>query len=121
MAVYMTGDIHGVPSRFIQLRHFCEDTAGVEWIICLGDVGLNYFGVTNVRDQHIKDVAAKVPAKLFCIHGNHERRPTETDGYKEIEITEGAIQGPMLWDSRYPNQYYAMMVRFIRLKRVRVG
>ena len=108
MAVYMTGDIHGVPSRFIQLRHFCEDTAGVEWIICLGDVGLNYFGVTNLRDQHIKDVAAKVPAKLFCIHGNHERRPTEADGFKEIEVTEGAIQGPMLWDSRYPNQYFAI-------------
>lgn len=30
MRVYLTGDIHGVPSRFIQLRHFCEDTAGVE-------------------------------------------------------------------------------------------
>lgn len=108
MSVYLTGDIHGVPSRFIQLKHFCEDTPDVEWIVCLGDVGLNYFGTTSARDRNIKDVASTVPAKLFCIHGNHEQRPSETEGYQEIEVTEGAIRGPMLWSPEYPNQYFAI-------------
>lgn len=44
MAVYMTGDIHGNPSRFYDLKSFCKVHSDAEWFICLGDVGLNYYG-----------------------------------------------------------------------------
>ena len=108
MAVYMTGDIHGNPSRFRELKYFCKDNTDVEWIICLGDVGLNYYGKDDLKEMFIKSVADSIPAKLFCIYGNHERRPSETEGYREIEVTDGAIRGPMLWDAKYPNQYFAI-------------
>lgn len=104
----MTGDIHGDPSRFRELKYFCKDNTDVEWIICLGDVGLNYYGKDYQREMFIKSVADSIPAKLFCIHGNHERRPSSEDGYQEVEVTEGAIRGPMLWNSEHPNQYFAI-------------
>ena len=108
MSIYMTGDIHGNLSRFRELKYFCKDNPDVEWIICLGDVGLNYYGKDDSKEMFIKSVADSIPAKLFCIHGNHERRPSEAEGYQETEVTEGAIRGPMLWDPNYPNQYFAI-------------
>lgn len=108
MSVYITGDIHGDPSRFYELKYLCKKNPDIEWIICLGDVGLNYYGANSRKERYIKDVAAEIPAKLFCIHGNHERRPSSEDGYQEVEVTEGAICGPMLWDAKYPNQYFAI-------------
>lgn len=110
MAVYMTGDIHGDPIRLWSIENFCNNhkTTTDDWLICLGDVGLNYYGAKSKKEISLKNEAAKLPIKMFCIHGNHERRPIKEDGYKEIEVTEGAIQGPMLWDLRYPNQYFAI-------------
>lgn len=110
MAVYMTGDIHGDPIRLWSIENFCNNhkTTTDDWLICLGDVGLNYYGAKSKEEISLKNEAAKLPIKMFCIHGNHERRPIKEDGYKEIEVTEGAIQGPMLWNSRYPNQYFAI-------------
>lgn len=106
----MTGDIHGDPIRLWSIENFCNNhkTTTDDWLICLGDVGLNYYGAKSKKEIVIKNEVAKLPIKMFCIHGNHERRPRETAGYQQIEITEGAIRGPMLWDSRYPNQYFAI-------------
>ena len=104
----MTGDIHGGLGRLSDLKYFCIDHADIEWIICLGDVGLNYYGKGNDQEEYIKKRAGEIPAKMFCIHGNHERRPSETEGYQEIEVTDGAIRGPMLWNSENPYQYCAI-------------
>lgn len=110
MHVYLTGDIHGDPARLWSIEIFCNNhkTTTNDWLICLGDVGLNYYGAKSKKEIAIKNEAAKLPIKMFCIHGNHERRPSEADGYQQIEVTEGAIQGPMLWDAKYPNQYFAI-------------
>ena len=108
MAVYMTGDIHGDPTRFIDLKYLCKKNPDIEWIICLGDVGLNYYGAKSRKERYIKDVAGEIPAKLFCIHGNHERRPSEADGYQLTMVKDGAIQGFMMWNPDYPNQYFAV-------------
>ena len=106
----MTGDIHGDPIRLWSIENFCNNhkTTTDDWLICLGDVGLNYYGAKSKKEIVIKNEVAKLPIKMFCIHGNHERRPRETAGYQQIEITEGAIRGPMLWNPRYPNQYFAI-------------
>lgn len=108
MSVYITGDIHGGLGRISDLKYFCIDHQDIEWIICLGDVGLNYYGKGNDQEEYIKKRAGEIPAKMFCIHGNHERRPSSEDGYQEVEVTEGAIRGPMLWNSEHPNQYFAI-------------
>lgn len=110
MRVYLTGDIHGGLMRMWDISNFCEahKTTTDDWLICLGDVGLNYYGAKSKKETTLKNEAAKLPIKMFCIHGNHERRPSEADGYQQVEVTEGAIQGPMLWDAKYPNQYFAI-------------
>lgn len=108
MAIYMTGDIHGDPSRFLELKYFCEEHENVEWIICLGDVGLNYYGKNSLKEKYIKDRAAEIPARLFCIYGNHERRPSADDGYEMIQLNSGSIRGYAWWNPQYPNQYFAV-------------
>ena len=44
MHVYLTGDIHGDPARLWSIEIFCNNhkTTTNDWLICLGDVGLNY-------------------------------------------------------------------------------
>lgn len=110
MSIYMTGDIHGDSWRFWSIKNYCENhkTTTDDWLICLGDVGLNYYGAKSKKEVAIKNEATELPIKMFCIHGNHERRPSSEDGYQEVEVTDGAIRGPMLWNSEYPNQYFAI-------------
>lgn len=107
--VYITGDIHGDFNRFLELGKFCHkhNLGKNDWIICLGDVGLNYYGKDDPREWSIKTIAADIPVNLFCIHGNHERRPSRKDGYKIKEIS-GDICGKVWHDSHYPNQCFAI-------------
>ena len=109
MAVYITGDIHGDYNRFLELEKFCHkhNLGRNDWIVCLGDVGLNYYGKDDPREWSIKTIAADIPANLFCIHGNHERRPSRKDGYKLRKIC-GDICGRVWYDQQYPNQYFAI-------------
>lgn len=107
--VYITGDIHGDFNRFLELEKFCHEhnLEKNDWIICLGDVGLNYYGKDDPREWSIKTIAEDIPANLFCIHGNHERRPSRKDGYKTKEIS-GDVCGKVWYDPHYPNQYFAI-------------
>lgn len=107
--VYITGDIHGDFNRLLKINKFCikHRLGKNDWIICLGDVGLNYYGKDNINEWRVKTIAADIPANLFCIHGNHERRPSHKDGYKTKEIS-GDICGKVWHDPHYPNQYFAI-------------
>ena len=100
--VYITGDIHGDFNRFLELEKFCHkhNLEKNDWIVCLGDVGLNYYGKDDPREWSIKTIAADIPANLFCIHGNHERRPSRKDGYETKEIS-GDICGRVWYDPQY--------------------
>ena len=99
--VYLSGDTHG---RFDRIVGFCE-TREVEpenTLIILGDAGLNYYG--NRRDKRGKDMLAKVPITFFCIHGNHEMRPSEVLGYEQAEYHGGKV-----WvQPEYPNILFAI-------------
>jgi 3-oxoacid CoA-transferase subunit A len=114
----MTGDIHGDPWRFWSIENFCNNhkTTTDDWLICLGDVGLNYYGAKSKEEISLKNEAAKLPIKMFCIHGNHERRPSESDGYKQVDVSEGSIQGSMMWNPEYPNQYFAIDGAIYKIK-----
>lgn len=107
--VYITGDIHGDFNRLLKINKFCikHRLGKNDWIICLGDVGLNYYGKDNINEWRVKTIAADIPANLFCIHGNHERRPSRKDGYKTKEIS-GDICGKVWYDPHFPNQYFAI-------------
>ena len=99
--IYLTGDTHG---RFERIISFCErqQVQPESTFIILGDVGLNYYG--DRRDNRGKDKLAKIPITFFCIHGNHEMRPSEELGYQVKEYHGGKV-----WvQPEYPNLVFAI-------------
>lgn len=99
--IYLTGDTHGQFERIISL---CErqQVQPESTFIILGDAGLNYYG--DRRDRRGKDKLAKIPITFFCIHGNHEMRPSEELGYQVKEYHEGKV-----WvQPEYPNIVFAI-------------
>ena len=99
--IYITGDTHGDMSRIVR---FCErmETSKEDIMIILGDVGLNYYG--DSRDRRNKERDSNLPITLFCIHGNHERRPATIAGYELHEWHGGKV-----WvEDAYSNIFFAM-------------
>ena len=81
--IYVTGDTHG---DFSRIAHFCArmNTKPDDIMIILGDAGINFYG--GWRDHHKKEFISKLPITLFCIHGNHERRPATIPSYTRTEL-----------------------------------
>ncbi|MDR1185390.1 MAG: metallophosphoesterase, partial [Coriobacteriales bacterium] len=97
---YITGDTHGDlrgVARFCKKHQLTAD----DTLIILGDTGINYFG--NQRDREPRDLLAKTPATIFCIHGNHERRPQTMDCYHEQPWRGGTV----FVEDAYPNILFA--------------
>lgn len=86
--IYLTGDTHG---NFERIAHFCArmNTKPSDIMIILGDAGINFYG--GWRALQIKEFIQALPITLFCIHGNHEQRPTTIPSYIEHEWHEGMV------------------------------
>jgi hypothetical protein len=71
--IYITGDCHG---EFGKIHRFCMEmgTTREDIMIILGDAGINMSN--GLRDLRKKQMLSQIPVTLFCIHGNHEMRPT---------------------------------------------
>lgn len=76
--IFVMGDIHG---RWEPVRDFYNKNKEKlklneteNYMILLGDAGLNYF-LTD-RDRGIKGKLSKLPFTYFVIRGNHEQRPS---------------------------------------------
>lgn len=110
---YITGDTHG---GFKRIERFTKkiSTTTDDVLIILGDAGLNY-GVENGKEvdwaRELKEYVASLPITLFCIHGNHEERPYNVEGY-EIQERFGA---PAYINPKYPNQIFAKDGEFYNL------
>ena len=99
--VFLTGDTHG---RFERVALFCRRhklQTGSTFII-LGDAGINYFG--DWRDEEKKQYLSLLPCTIFCIHGNHEQRPSQEMGY-HIDTYHG---GKVWVQPQYPNIVFAV-------------
>lgn len=98
--IYVTGDIHGDPTRICD---FCDRNklTADDTVVILGDAGFNYFG--NDDDRYAKKYVAKLPITVFCIHGNHEMRPQTIESYRKIEWRKGMA----LVEDKYPNIIFA--------------
>jgi len=85
--IYLTGDTH---RDFKLVAAFCDTVNSTkdDTLIILGDAGINYFG--GEKDRALKRLLEELPITLFCIHGNHERRP-ETLGYAEAAWLGGKV------------------------------
>lgn len=86
--VFFTGDIHGVPKK---IERFCRSVQPLEddVIVILGDVGANYFN--DLRDRDMKKRLEALAPTIFCIHGNHEQRPENIEGYVEKQWNGGTV------------------------------
>lgn len=98
--IYITGDTHRDFQRIIS---FCDKhcTTKDDIMIILGDAGINYY--QDQRDERVKHRLSKVPITLFCIHGNHECRPTRSMGYDTILFHGGLVYV----QSQYQNLLFA--------------
>lgn len=99
--IYITGDTH---RDFSRIRWFSRkhQTTADDIMIILGDAGINYFG--GERDECFKRSLRGLPITLFCIHGNHERRPSPELGYELIPFHGGLAY----MQKDYPNIVFAL-------------
>lgn len=98
--IWITGDTHRV---FDWLPGFCREknTTAEDVLIILGDAGINTSRV--LEDDGLKERLAALPLTLFCIHGNHERRPEHLSTYA---LTPW--QGGLVWrEAAYPTLLFA--------------
>jgi len=96
---YLTGDTH---RDFRMAAAFCDTVQSTksDVLIILGDAGINYYG--GEKDRELKRQLVELPITLFCVHGNHERRP-ETLDYTETVWNGGFAY----WEPEYPNLLFA--------------
>lgn len=100
MVVFM-GDIHGNAARVLYYNELLKLT-GEDIVVLLGDVGANYDG--DSHDKFTKRQLASIPAKILCIHGNHENRPQNIKTYKEADFNGGRV----FVEDEYPNLLFAI-------------
>lgn len=98
--IYITGDTHG---DFQRIHDFCIrfKTTKNDVMIILGDAGINFSG--GIKDKVRKDYISQIPITLFCIHGNHEQRPSTISSYNEKEWNGGIVYV----EENYPNILFA--------------
>lgn len=98
--IYVTGDTH---SDFSRIANFCArmNTQREDVMIILGDAGVNFYG--GWRDQQRKEFISKLPITIFCIHGNHEKRPETIITYQE-QIWRGGV---VFVEEQYPSILFA--------------
>lgn len=98
--VYYTGDIHGSIAELAKFCHRMELNED-DIVVILGDVGANYYG--NWRDDKLKDAFSRLKPTFFCIHGNHEMRPSSIPTYR----TKRWCCGIVWYEQRCPNLLFA--------------
>lgn len=99
--VYITGDIHG-NTEFLIYRAQQLGLTKDDIIVILGDVGANYY--LNKRDTRMKETMSKyIEATILCIHGNHEERPWNVEGYM-LETWNGGL---VYKQHQYPKLLFA--------------
>ena len=103
--IYITGDTHGAFNHIAEFANKMQTTLD-DVMIILGDTGLNYY-IHNGKDdkwaKKLKKEVATIPLTFFCIHGNHEERPYNVEGY----IIENHFGTDCYVNPNYPNQIFA--------------
>ena len=104
--VFLRGDTHG---DFTFLPEFCAKNATTinDVLIILGDAGIMYYGENSKREKKLKEFIASQPITLFCVRGNHERRPANYTNIKfECWEKDEILQSGAYYEEQYPNIKY---------------
>lgn len=99
---WITGDIHGdyrPVYNFVnnKLETPKEETA----IILLGDVGANFY--CDKRDNYTKYHLNEIGVRLYCLRGNHEKRPSTCPGVNYSLVYDPVVDGMVYVEPQYPN------------------
>lgn len=99
---YVTGDCHGVFTRFKNLPEFnIQESVG---IIVLGDFGINFY-LNKTDDKKKKELSTNYSNFIFyCVRGNHEERPQNIPNMKRVYDNE--VNGYIYMEEEYPNIRY---------------
>jgi len=84
----MTADHHG-DFRHVESMCVLAETTKDDLLIILGDAGINYYG--GKKEKQFKKLLTELPITMFCIHGNHERRPESLGTYTKQEWHGGTV------------------------------
>ena len=100
----VTGDTHGrVHGRIVEIANKYPDYKPEETgIIILGDVGLNYY--LSRTEKKNKKIINESGYTLFCIRGNHERRPEDVPGMTTVYDSE--VKNNLWIEEDFPNIKY---------------
>jgi len=98
---YITGDTH---RDFGNVAAFCKrmKTTKEDVMIVLGDAGINFHG--GFLDRLKKQELERYPITFFCIHGNHEKRPSGIPDYH----TQDWNGGKVYVEDEYPSLLFAI-------------
>lgn len=101
MSIYITGDIHRDFFRFLPFI-MENSTTKEDTMIILGDAGINYY--LGSDDYDLKQELSMYEITFFCIHGNHEERPYNTECNYIEKIWHGGI---VYMEEEFPNIIFA--------------
>lgn len=101
MNIYITGDTH---RKFERVEYLCKinKTSKEDILIILGDAGINFY--LDNSDKKLKNKLNALPITLFCIHGNHEARPSTINTYK----TKTFHGGQVFYEEAFPSILFAI-------------
>ena len=94
--IYITGDVHRDFKRIEEFTKKYHTTLN-DYLIILGDVGLNYY--EDERDIKLKEIASRLPINLLCVKGNHEESPENINSYEIKKMFFGNVY----IEKEYPN------------------
>ncbi len=94
--IYITGDVHRNFERIFEFTKKYQTTLD-DYLIILGDVGINYY--LDSSDRNLKEELKNLSINLLCIQGNHEERPNNINSYKTIKMFDGDV----FIEKKYPN------------------
>lgn len=101
--VFVTGDCH---RNFDKIYNFCSnvETTTDDIMIIAGDAGINwYLDGKNGYDADLKLALSHLPITLVIVHGNHEERAWNCEGY-ENGLCQIGDTSMFVWSEPvYPN------------------
>ena len=108
--IYIIGDLHGSISpitAFMKRSGKEFSSADENVMICLGDVGANYY--FDKTDKEFKEQLQALPFTYFIIRGNHEQRPSlRLRKYPNRWHLETFFGEDVYVENDFPNIKYAM-------------
>ena len=100
MRVIFTGDTHGdVATRLEKIKRNMDNIVPEETaVIIFGDAGLNYY--LNKTDRKNKQLVSNIGIRVYCVRGNHEKRPQDVPGM--VLVYDQDVNGFVYMEEKFP-------------------